>query len=100
MSMSDFKLDPFGAAYRLPRSFANRQTPWLGLLADTASACAAHIAKAVRAQPRHPAAVGNGRRHAERHRHRAVRCRTRRASRALVSKATQLERCEKSDGTS
>jgi uncharacterized protein YjiS (DUF1127 family) len=50
MSMSDFKLDPFGAAYRLPRSFANRQTPWLGLIADAASAYVAHIAKAVRAR--------------------------------------------------
>jgi uncharacterized protein YjiS (DUF1127 family) len=46
MSMSDLKLDPFGAAYRLPRSFANRQTPWLGLLADAV----AHVAKAARAR--------------------------------------------------
>ena len=50
MSMSDLKLDPFGAAYRLPRSFANRQTPWLGLLADAVLARAARVATAARAR--------------------------------------------------
>ena len=50
MSVSDLKLNPFGTAYRLPRSFARQQTPWLGLLADAISACAAHMAKSVRAR--------------------------------------------------
>lgn len=50
MSMSDFKLDPFGAAYCLPRSFANRQTPWLRLFSDATSAFASRIAEAARAR--------------------------------------------------
>ena len=46
--MSDFRFDPFGPTYRLPRGFAHRPAHLAGLFADIFGLAAYWIARAAR----------------------------------------------------